>query len=96
MTPAEKWETVLRLVGGDITTNDMENISSYNFNDGQTPPTEEEVEANFNAHEYIQKREAEYPSLQDQLDMLYWDRTNGTKTWEESIDKVKADNPKPE
>lgn len=37
-----------------------------------------------------------YPSIEEQLDMQYWDRKNGTKTWEESIDKVKADNPKPE
>tara|TARA_Y100000034_G_scaffold88617_1_gene106382 strand:+ start:762 stop:1079 length:318 start_codon:yes stop_codon:yes gene_type:complete len=37
-----------------------------------------------------------YPSIEEQLDMLYWDRKNGTKKWEESIDKVKADNPKPE
>ena len=37
-----------------------------------------------------------YASFGDQLDMLYWDRKNGTKKWEESIDKVKADNPKPE
>ena len=36
-----------------------------------------------------------YPSIEEQLDMLYWDRKNGTKKWEESIDKVKADNPKP-
>ena len=46
--------------------------------------------------QYQRDREIQYPSLQDQLDMQYWDRKNGTKTWEESIDKVKADNPKPE
>ena len=35
-----------------------------------------------------------YPSIEDQLDMLYWDRKNGTKKWEETIDKVKEVNPK--
>ena len=94
MTPAEKWETVLRLVGGDITTNDMENISSYNFNDGQTPPTEEEVEANFNAHEYIQKREAEYSDLAEQLDYIFH---NGITKWKSDMIKpVKDKYPKPE
>jgi len=66
-------------------------------------PTEEQVndkiaelQAAYEAKQYQRDRSISYPSLQDQLDMLYWDRKNGTKTWEESIDKVKADNPKPE
>ena len=46
--------------------------------------------------QYQRDREIQYPSIQEQLDMQYWDRKNGTKTWEESIDKVKADIPKPE
>ena len=58
-----------------------------------------EVEDNRIKSEYKKnqyQRDRQYPSIQDQLDMLYWDRKNGTKTWEESIDKVKSDNPKPE
>ena len=58
-----------------------------------------EVEDNRIKSEYKKnqyQRDRQYPSIQDQLDMQYWDRKNGTKTWEESIDKVKADNPKPE
>ena len=64
-------------------------------------PTQEEInakitelQADFDSKQY--QRDRQYPSIQDQLDMQYWDRKNGTKTWEESIDKVKADNPKPE
>ena len=45
---------------------------------------------------YIKKRNFAYPSTQEQLDMIYWDKKNSTKKWEEAIDKVKADNPKPE
>ena len=52
-----------------------------------------ELQAAYEATQY--QRDRQYPSIQDQLDMQYWDRKNGTKTWEESIDKVKADNPKP-
>ena len=66
-------------------------------------PTEEQVndkiaelQAAYEAKQYQRDRSISYPSIQDQLDMLYWDRKNGTKTWEESIDKVKSDNPKPE
>ena len=45
---------------------------------------------------YKFERHNSYPSVEDQLDMLYWDKKNDTKKWEEVIDKVKADNPKPE
>ena len=45
---------------------------------------------------YKTARQAEYGSIGDQLDMIYWDKKNGTKKWEEFIDKVKLDNPKPE
>jgi len=40
-------------------------------------------------------RAAAYPSLQEQMDMQYWDAVNGTTTWKDAIAKVKADNPKP-
>ena len=36
-----------------------------------------------------------YPSIQDQLDMQYWDKKNGTTTWGDAIAKVKSDIPKP-
>ena len=42
------------------------------------------------------QRDRIYPSIGEQLDLQYWDKKNGTKKWEEAIDKVKADNPKPE
>ena len=35
-----------------------------------------------------------YPSIQEQLDMQYWDNVNGTTNWEDAIAKVKTDNPK--
>ena len=36
-----------------------------------------------------------YPSIQDQLDMQYWDSVNGTTTWKDAIEAVKTENPKP-
>ena len=49
---------------------------------------------------YITARQAEDPSIGDQLDMLFHDMTSdkGDKTgdWYEAIEKVKEDNPKPE
>ena len=45
---------------------------------------------------YKTARQEAYGSIQDQLDMQYWDGVNGTTTWAEHIAQVKADNPKPE
>jgi hypothetical protein len=36
-----------------------------------------------------------YPSIQEQLDMQYWDSVNGTTTWKDAIAAVKTENPKP-
>ena len=36
-----------------------------------------------------------YLSIQEQLDMQYWDAVNGTTTWKDHISAVKAKYPKP-
>ena len=43
---------------------------------------------------YKQKREAEYPHLRDQLDMLYKDQVNSTTTWKDAITAIKDKYPK--
>ena len=43
---------------------------------------------------HIEPRKKSYPSLQEQLDMMYWDKVNSTTTWQTAIAKVKSDNPK--
>jgi len=52
-----------------------------------------EVQAEYDANEY--QRDRVYPPIQEQLDMQYWDKVNGTTNWEDAIAKVKADTPKP-
>ena len=44
---------------------------------------------------YKTARSEAYGSVQDQLDMQYWDGVNGTTIWADHIAQVKADNPKP-
>jgi hypothetical protein len=46
-------------------------------------------------NQYKNERASAYPSIQEQLDMQYWDKVNGTTNWEDAIAKVKLDNPKP-
>jgi len=53
-----------------------------------------EVNSWTDPNEYKYKRELEYPTIVDQLDMQYWDNVNGTTTWKDAIAKVKSDNPK--
>ena len=78
-----------------------ENIDSIEWHNGTTPIPKAEIEAKmvelqaeYDANQYQRDRATAYPSIQNQLDMQYWDNINGTTTWEDAIDKVKADNPK--
>ena len=53
-----------------------------------------EVQAEYDANQYQRDRATAYPTIQEQLDMQYWDKVNGTTNWEDAIAKVKLDNPK--
>jgi hypothetical protein len=44
----------------------------------------------FEALKYQRDRAAEYPSLQEQLDMQYWDKINNTTNWQDAINTVKT------
>ena len=43
---------------------------------------------------YTERRRAAYPALSDQLDLIYWDKVNGTNVWQETIAEIKAKYPK--
>jgi hypothetical protein len=44
--------------------------------------------------DYATLRQQEYPSREEQLDMMYWDRVNGTNIWEDTIQAIKDKYPK--
>lgn len=87
------------LIGNDYSTlmwNDSENAA----------PSESDVNAkltelttSYNAKSYQNVRETKYPSIEEQLDLLYHDMlaNKGDKTgdWFAAVKKVKDDNPKP-
>ena len=54
---------------------------------------EQEAEAFKETYEY--KRSVAYPTIEEQLDMQYHDKINGTTTWEDAVRAVKEANPKP-
>ena len=77
----------------------------YSSGDGLTEMTEAEYNQlkidignskwNLQQFGYIEARQQAYGSVQDQLDMQYWDSVNSTTTWADHIAQVKSDNPKP-
>ena len=78
-----------------------ENINTIEWHNGTTPiPVADieakmtELQAEYDANQYQRERATAYPSIQEQLDMQYWDKVNGTTSWEDAIAKVKSDNPK--
>ncbi len=76
-----------------------EDINKITWLNGTTPiPANEilakqiELQAEYEAKKY--QRDRQYPSIADQLDMLYWDKVNGTENWLNSISSVKNRFPK--
>ena len=81
-----------------VNANDINQITWHN---GTTPISKEdiqakiiELQAEYEANQYQRDRAKEYPSIQDQLDMQYWDKVNGTNTWQDAINAVKNKYPK--
>ena len=79
-----------------IEDNDVNQITWLN---GTTPISKADIEskmvelqADYDAKQY--QRDRVYPSIKEQLDMQYWDNVNGTTTWNDTITKIKTDNPK--
>lgn len=54
---------------------------------------DEEREAEAAAIQY--RLDRSYPSIEEQLDMMYWDKINGTDNWVQTITEVKNSVPKP-
>jgi hypothetical protein len=55
---------------------------------------QQELIAEYNSKQYQRDRAKEYPSIQEQLDLQYWDKINNTTKWEEAINAVKIKYPK--
>ena len=78
--------------GDDINTCEIEWVETTPIPVADIEAKMVEVQAEYDANQY--QRNRVYPSIQEQLDMQYWDKINGTTNWEDAIAKVKADNPK--
>jgi hypothetical protein len=78
------------LVGDDLT--------NIEWIEATAPISVSEIQTKINeikqAEAHIYPRAKAYPSIQEQLDLQYWDKVNGTDTWEQAINAVKAQYPK--
>jgi hypothetical protein len=83
-----------------VTVN-ADDINQINWLNGTTPipaneilAKQQELIAEYNSKQYQRDRAKEYPSIQEQLDLQYWDKINNTNKWEEAINAVKNKYPK--
>jgi len=90
-----KYKAVKALVGGLISTSDDIN---FEYHDGQTPPTEEaiqaklkELEDEYEKQAYARSRAVAYDPIPEQLDQIYHDMDG----WKKRIKSVKDKYPKP-
>jgi len=78
-----------------------DDVNTIVWENGTTPipaneilAKQQELIAEYNANQYQRDRAKEYPSIQEQLDLQYWDKVNGTNKWQDAINAVKAKYPK--
>ena len=81
-----------------INANDINQITWLNgtapISANEILAKQQELIAEYNAKQYQRDRAKAYPSIQEQLDLIYWDKINGTDNWEQAINAVKAQYPK--
>ena len=78
-----------------------EDINQITWHNGTTPipaneilAKQQELITEYNSNQYQRDRAKSYPSINDQLDLQYWDKINNTNKWEEAINAVKTKYPK--
>jgi hypothetical protein len=78
-----------------------DDINTLVWENGTTPipaneilAKQQELITEYNSKQYQRDRAKEYPSIQEQLDLQYWDKINNTNSWEQAINAVKTKYPK--
>ena len=94
-------EAILKLNPTAQVSVTADDINQITWENGTQPIAKElilekitELKEEYEANKYQRDRQKEYPSIPDQLDMLYWDKVNGTENWLNSIESVKSRFPK--
>ena len=94
-------EAILKINPKAEVTVSGDDINQITWHNGTQPipaneilAKQQELIAEYNSKQYQRDRAKDYPSIQEQLDMQYWDKINNTNKWEEAINAVKTKYPK--
>ena len=94
-------EAILKINPIAQVTVNAEDINQITWLNGTTPISKElilakvaELQSEYKANQYQRDRAKNYPSIQEQLDLQYWDKINGTNNWQDAINAIKAQYPK--
>ena len=85
--------------GADIDTLIWEDGNPTNITKEQILAKKAELQTEYDAKQYQRDRsvfpdEGGYPSVNDQLDMMWHDKKDDTTTWEEAVQAIKDAHPK--
>ncbi len=89
-----EYEANVKFVSGADENGSAIYKDTQDFTWEQVSTKKAELQTDYDNNQYQRDRADAYPSIQDQLDMQYWDSVNGTTTWTDAVAKVKSDNPK--
>jgi hypothetical protein len=70
------------------------NIASPQPSKSAIETADAEWQAEYDAQAYARARAEAYPSWQSQMDMMFHDQTEGSRTWLDAIEAVKEAHPK--
>jgi hypothetical protein len=84
-----KHQAILAINSSVVTISDND---AFDANGNPVTYDETAVQAYIDAHAYIAKRQQAYPSIADQLDLIYH---QGLDAWKSAIQAVKDQYPKP-
>ena len=82
-----------KVINGESEVWDYEG-NSISIDESKVSAKQAELQAEYNAQAYARSRATEYPSIQEQLDLQYWDKVNSTDKWGEAVKAVKDKYPK--
>jgi hypothetical protein len=94
-------EAILKINPNAQVSVNAEDINQITWHNGTTPipaneilAKQQELITEYNSKQYQRDRAKDYPSIQEQLDLQYWDKINGTNKWQQAINAVKQKYPK--
>lgn len=82
---------MFKIVNGEQVELTPEEIDEFNVRE----QADDEFRNSLEYRQWLAVSQRLYPSIGDQLDMIYKDMKNGTFNWVCVIDKIKAAHPKP-